>query len=141
MGIDLFWDDDEQTTFLVEFRGDWTWDELNAVIKTTNRLSQERQQVLGAILDLREGLRIPGGSIFNREGLNQFRELISMSNSGQENGPVVIVGMSGMIKTVFDAVTKLDRDATQSIYFAATMDEACDVMQAKLEKQQSSPRA
>lgn len=141
MSIDLFWDDDEQTTFLVEFHGDWTWDELNAVIKTTNRLSQERQQVLGAILDLREGLQIPGGSIFNREGLNQFRELISMSNSGQENGPVVIVGMSGMIKTVFDAVTKLDRDATQSIYFATTMDEACDVMRAKLEKQQSSPRA
>lgn len=141
MGIDLFWDNDEQTTFLVEFRGDWTWDELNAVIKTTNRLSQERQQVLGAILDLREGLRIPGGSIFNREGLNQFKELISMSNSGQENGPVVIVGMSGMIKTVFDTVTKLDRDATQSIYFAADMDEARDVMQAKLEKQKSSPRA
>ena len=140
MGIDLFWDNDEQTTFLVEFRGDWTWDELNAVIKTTNRLSQERQQVLGAILDLREGLRIPGGSIFNREGLNQFKELISMSNSGQENGPVVIVGMSGMIKTVFDTVTKLDRDATQSIYFAADMDEARDVMQAKLEKQKSSPR-
>lgn len=132
MGIDLFWDNDAQNVFLVEFNGDWTWDDLNAVLKTTTRISRERNQLMGAILDLRNGLKIPGGSIFNREGMNQFKELIAMSNSGQENGPVVIVGMSGMIKTIFDTVTKMDRKAAESVHFASTMSEARAVMQLQL---------
>jgi len=132
MGIDLFWDNDEQTIFLVEFNGNWTWDDLNAVLKTTTRISKERNQLMGAILDVRKGLNIPGGSIFNRDAMNQFKELIAMSNSGQENGPVVIVGMSGMIKTIFDTVTKMDKQATQSVHFASTMTEARAVMQIHL---------
>jgi len=134
MAIDLFWDNDEQNVFLVEFNGNWTWDDLNAVLKTTTRISQERGQLMGAILDLRKGLSLPGGSIFNREGLNQFKELIQMSNSGQANGPVVIVGMSGMIKTIFDTVTKMDRKAAQSVHFASTMSEARALMSIHLHR-------
>ena len=128
MAIDLFWDNDEQTVFLVEFNSNWTWDDLNAVLKTTSRISKEHGQVMGAILDLRKGLSLPGGSIFNRDGLNQFKELLKMSNGGQENGPVVIVGMSGMIQTIFDTVTKMDQKAAQRVHFASTMSEARDVM-------------
>ncbi len=141
MGIDLFWDNEEQTVFLVEFNGDWTWDDLNAVLKTTTRISKERGLLMGAILDLRNGLRIPGGSIFNREGINQFKDLIAMSNSGQENGPVVIVGMSGMIKTVFDAAVKIDRNAAQSVHFASTMSQARALMQVQLNHNNSTASA
>lgn len=132
MAIDLFWDNDQQTVFLVEFNGKWTWDDLNAVLKTTTRISNERGQLLGAILDLRKGLSLPGGSIFNRDGLNQFKQLIQMSNGGQENGPVVIVGMSGMIKTIFDTVTKMDSRATRSVHFASSMSEARALMAIQL---------
>lgn len=132
MGIELFWDNDEQTIFLVEFTGDWKWEDLNAVLKTTTRISEERQQLMGAILDVRKGVTIPGGTIFNRKGMNQFNELIQMSNSGRENGPVVIVGMTGMIKTIFDTVTKMDKNAAQSINFATSMSEARALMQIHL---------
>lgn len=134
MGIELFWDNDEQNVFLVEFNDNWTWEELNAVLKTTTRISKDRKQLMGAILDLRKGLKVPGGSIFNREGMNQFKDLIQMSNSGQENGPVVIVGMSGMIKTIFDTVSKMDKSATRSIHFASTMSEARALMQIQLNR-------
>lgn len=134
MAIDLFWDNNEQTVFLVEFNGKWTWDDLNAVLKTTTRISKERGQLMGAILDLRKGLSLPGGSIFNRDGLNQFKELIQMSNSGQDNGPVVIVGMSGMIQTIFDTVTKMDRKAAQSVHFASSMSEARALMEIQFHR-------
>lgn len=138
MGIELFWDNDEQTIFLVEFTDNWTWEDLNAVLKTTTRISEERQQLMGAILDLRKGVTIPGGTIFNRDGMNQFNELIQMSNSGRENGPVVIVGMTGMVKTIFDTVTKLDKNTAQSINFASSMSEARALMQIQLSHLASS---
>ena len=132
MSIELFWDNDEQSVFLVEFGNSWTWGELRAVLKTASKIAEERGQILGAILDLRQGLTIPGGSIFNRDGMNQFKELLQMSNNGRDTGPVVIVGMSDMIKTIFEAVGRIERNATQNIHFASTMDEARPLMQIKL---------
>ncbi|MEO1290964.1 MAG: hypothetical protein AAFV93_24775, partial [Chloroflexota bacterium] len=75
MAIDLFWDNDEQTVLLAEFNGKWTWDELHKLLTTVKRLSDERGQVFGAILDLRNGMHLPGGNIFNKEGLEQFKKL------------------------------------------------------------------
>ncbi len=135
MSIDLFWDNDEQNVFLVEFNGSWTWSDLNKVLKTSARISAERNQVMGAILDVRKGLNLPGGSVFNREGMNQFKQLLAMSNGGQENGPVVIVGMTGMIKTIFDTVTQMDRKAAKSVYFASSMTEARALMQIQMNRQ------
>lgn len=138
MSIDLFWDNEEQTVFLVEFNGRWTWEDLNKVLKTSARISAERNQIMGAILDVRKGLNLPGGSIFNREGMNQFKQLLEMSNGGQENGPVVIVGMTGMIKTIFDTVTKMDKNAAKSVHFASNMSEARALMQLHLRRESVS---
>lgn len=122
MGIDLYWDDEEQTVMLAEFGKDWTWDELHTMLNTIKRLSVERNQIFGAIIDVRNGLNIPGGSIFNREALGQFQRMLTLNDDGK--GPVVIVGMSSMIRTVFNAVKQVDRSATSDVFFAANMDEA-----------------
>lgn len=134
MSIELFWDNDEQTVFLVEFGNSWTWEELTAVLKTTARISEERSQILGAILDLRNGLMIPGGNVFTREGLSQLKELLQMSNNGKDNGPVAIVGINNAIKVIFDAVGRIEQNATHNVYFASTMSEARNLLKEKLQK-------
>ena len=137
MGIELFWYGDEKNVFLLEFEGDWTWDDLTAVIKTVRRLSLGRRELLGAILDLPAGWRLPSTSLFHREGIQQFRELLQMCSSGQGRGPIVIVGMGGIIRTLIDALGRLNRHALSNLHFAATMSEAREIMQTQL--QQSAP--
>ena len=123
MGIDLLWDDDEQTVVLAEFKGEWTWDDLHTMLNTVKRLSQERKRVLGAIIDVRSGLQLPGGSVLNRAGLENFRKLLSLSDDGQR-GPVVVLGMNRMVRSLLDAMTTLDKSLMLDVSFADTIEEA-----------------
>ena len=132
MGIDLFWDGKEQQVFLLEFKGDWTWDDLDAVLQVTRRISRERQQIIGAILDLRDAVALPGGFLFKREGLNQFRELLKMSRSGRENGPLVVVGIGGFFRSLIDTVGRINQRAVSNVHFAETMSEARQLMRAQM---------
>lgn len=122
MGIDLYWDNDDQTVMLAEFNGRWTWDELYAALSTIKKLSAERERVFGAIVDVRNGMSIPGGSIFNREALSNFRKMLQLGSDGK--GPVVVVGVNRMVRSIFDAAGKLDRNAVQDVHFAPGMDDA-----------------
>ena len=123
MAIDLYWDDDEQTVILCEFNGRWTWDELHAALGTIKQLSVERDQTFGAIIDVRNGMHLPGGSIFNRDALANFRKMLSL-NDGGKKGPMVILGMSAMIRTVFDTIGRMDASLTQDVAFADRIEDA-----------------
>src|SRR5688572_1836530 len=122
MSIDLFWDDEEETVMLCEFNGQWSWEELHQVLAATRRLSEERGRILGAIVDVRNRQFIPGGTIFSREALQQFGQIRQMASGGK--GPVVILGMNRVVKTVLDTVKNLDKNAAKDVHFADTMPEA-----------------
>lgn len=130
MSIELYWDDDEQTVMLCEFNGRWTWDELHAMLLKVKRVSQERQQVFGAILDVRNGMQIPGGNLLSRQTLDNFQKLMRLGSDGK--GPVVVLGMSGMVKSVFDAIRRVDAKSMQDVYFASDEDEARDKIYAAM---------
>lgn len=132
MPIELFWDDDTQTVMLCEFNGRWTWDELYRVLATTRRLSEERGRIFGAIIDVRKGSTVPGGTIFNRESLDRFRGIRQMAANGR--GPVVVLGMNGLIKTIIDTVKSLDTSATNELFFADTMPEAQEIIYKVMSK-------
>ena len=132
MGIDLFWDGKEQQVFLLEFKGEWTWGDLDAVLQVTRRISRERQEIIGAILDLRDAVALPGGLLFKREGINQFRELLKMSRTGRENGPLVVVGIGGFFRSLVDTVGRINQQAVSNVHFAETMSEARQVMRAQM---------
>lgn len=117
MSIDLFWDNPQQTVLLAEFNGKWSWDELQTMLNGIKRLSRERQMTFGAILDLRHGMHLPGGTIFNREGLQRFQQMVAMSD-GDQQGPVVILGMNSVVKMIFDAVANFDRSLVSTVTFA-----------------------
>jgi hypothetical protein len=126
MSIELFWDDEEQTVMLVEFNGQWTWEELQKVLAASRRLSEERGRILGAIIDVRNRSFVPGGTIFSREALKQFGQIREMASGGR--GPVVILGMNGLIKTILDTVKSLDKNTAKDVHFADTMPEAQQII-------------
>lgn len=133
MPIELFWDDDAQTVILVEFNDTWSWDELHNMLSTIKRLSGEHQYILGAIIDLRNGFHLPGGTIFNREALSQFQRLLSLSN-GEQKGPMLIVGMNPLVRNVFEAVRTLDKSLINDIVFVDEMQQAREKIYAMLAK-------
>ena len=122
MAIDLYWDNDDQTILLAEIGKEWEWDELHAVLRTIKRLSDERQQTFGAIVDVRNGLHIPGGILLSQESLTQFKRLMQIGEMGK--GPAVFVGMGDLLQRVIDAIKLVDRKLVQDVYFAKDMDEA-----------------
>jgi len=123
MGVELFWDNEAETVFLIEVRGPWRWEELSRVMKTVQRLSQERGQTLGAVLDLGTSLQMQEGGIFSQQGLQQFQELLKL-DTGSARGPLVIVGMNPLVQRIFDTANSLAPSASRHITFAATLDEA-----------------
>jgi len=133
MPIELFWDDEAQSVILAEFSEKWSWDDLYAMLNTIKKLSEERQQVFGAIIDLRKGFHLPGGTIFNREGLAQFQRLLSLNDDGKK-GPMLIVGMNSAIRTVFEAVATFDKSLVNDIAFVDDMSEARKKIYAMLQK-------
>ncbi len=122
MGISLFWDDEDQTVILAEFSGRWVWDDLHAAMHTIQQLSQQRDEVFGAIIDIRAGLHVPGGTLLSRDNLTQFQQLMHMGSSGK--GPMVIVGFNSLIRTIFSFVSSTNRHLADQVYFADTMSEA-----------------
>jgi hypothetical protein len=121
MKIDLYWDNDEQTMLLCEFQAGWTWDDLMAVLRTVKTLSEEREQVFGALIDLRNGMTLPGGSILNAEGLKQFQQLMQLGANGK--GPVAVIGAGAMIRMVVEAIRRVNTSVMEDVIFAQTLEE------------------
>lgn len=132
MAIDLYWDDESQTVLLAEFGKDWTWDDLHVVLKTIKRMSVEQDRIFGAIVDVRNGLHIPGGALLSKETLSQFQRMTQLGADGK--GPVVIVGMSSMLQRVLDAVKMVNSSVTQDVFFAPNMDEARPIIYGRMQQ-------
>jgi len=132
MGIELYWDDDAQTVMLAEFEGAWSWNELHAMLSTIKQISKQRQQVFGAIIYLKDGLRLPDGGVFNTKGLQNFRKILQLDP--ESKGPVAIVGMNKTFRSIFDAAGKIDASITSDVRFASTMTDARDHIYAKVNR-------
>lgn len=122
MSIEVFWDDEAETVFLIEVRGKWKWEELTKTMQAVKRISEERGRVMGAILDLGSGLQMPEGGIFSAQGLANFQELLKLD--GKQRGPMVIVGMNSLVRRIFDTAASLDPKSARMIDFADTVDDA-----------------
>lgn len=127
MGIELYWDNDERTVMLVEVRDTFTWDEMYAILHKIKKVTDSAPQTLGAILDLSAGVRFPGGSLFSPSGLVHAKNMLAMGEGG--SGPVVVVGVDGLIRRVYDWFAMVDRQAIAHVRFADTLDQAQKMME------------
>ncbi len=136
MGIELYWDNDEQTVMLCEFDKHWTWDEMFETLNNIKKVTDKREDVIGALIDVTRGISIPGGSIFNVETRDKAMQMLKMSENGK--GPMVIVGAGGFFKTLataFNMITS-DKNVLADVYFADTLTQARDIMARRLAARQ-----
>ncbi|MBL8162849.1 MAG: hypothetical protein JNJ61_12750 [Anaerolineae bacterium] len=122
MAIELYWDNDAQTTLLLEFNGRWTWEELHRTLAAIKKITDAVDYEIAALVDVSRGLHILPGDLFSAEGLHNARLLMTLGHDG--TGPLVIVGANPLIKTVYDVLHKLDPSALGNVRFAKTLEEA-----------------
>src|SRR5436190_21672633 len=82
MGIQLTWDNAEQTALRCAFDERWTWDEADATMLEVKRITDSATHEIDAIIDLSKGVNIPG-SIFNPATMQHARKMLKM---GETNG-------------------------------------------------------
>jgi len=131
MAIDLYWDDDAQTIMLCEFEKGWSWNDLFETFDTIKKVTDKRDYPIGAIIDVRNGISLPTGSIFSPEARANAKKMIDMG--GASKGPIAIVGKSGLLKPFATAFGMLDKTALDDVYFADSMDEARRILTDRLE--------
>jgi hypothetical protein len=129
MGIELYWDNDERSVMLIEVRGAFSWDDMYAVLQRIKKVTDSAGYEIAAILDVSEGVQFPGGTVFTPAGLNHAKNMLAMGRDG--TGPVVVVGLDGLIRKVYDWFTSMDKKALSNVRFAATLDEAQRLLEAR----------
>jgi hypothetical protein len=122
MGIDLYWDDDAQTVLLLEINGPWNWEELRRTLTTVQKLTAGADPEVGALIDVRKGLFLSAGALFSADGLANARSLLTLGTN--EPGPVIVVGTSALVRSVYEAFARLDGKMRSRVRFAETMVEA-----------------
>lgn len=138
MGIELYWDNDEQSVMLCEVDRHWTWDEMDVLLDKVKKTTDRSERVLGAILDLRQGVHFPGGSFLTPAALSRARKMLKMGD-GVQQGPVVVVGASPLIRTVHKTLAKMDKTGLNNVSFAETLDEARDILKRHDYHYQAAP--
>jgi hypothetical protein len=122
MGIELYWNNDEETVILMEFDGAWTWDDMYTALDKVKKVSDRSPVVLGAILDVSHGARFPGGSPFTAQTKAHGERVLKMGEGG--SGPIAVVGAGGFFRTVFKALISIEPERLRHIRFVDTMAEA-----------------
>lgn len=132
MGIELYWDNEDEKIMLAEFEPDWTWDEMFNTLDDIKKVTSQRSYEIAAIIDVRCGITIPGGNIFSPQTRDHALRMLKMSESGK--GPIAIVGPVGPLKVLAGAFSMIDRQAMDDVYMVASLEEARQVLMNRLEQ-------
>lgn len=127
MPIELFWDDDEQTRLLCVFNGRWELDELRKVMRTVDKITQDREDV-SAIVDIQNN-QITAKDLLNQSGLDFAKEILKFGNGG--SGHIAIVGVNQWVRQIFDIMRGINAQAMKTVYFADTLEEAQQILTDK----------
>lgn len=122
MAIELYWDNDERTVMLCEFERHWTWDEMYATLNKIKQVTDRADREIAAIIDVSQGVSLPGGSIFTPTAYAHAKKMLQMGEGG--TGPIVVVGASPLIKTIYGTFRGLDKNGLNNVNFAHSLDEA-----------------
>lgn len=130
MAIDLYWDDDAQTTILAEVGAVWTWDEAHQALQMVKSLADAPDGTMqAAIVDVSRGVNLPD-AIWSPVTLSHARRIAALAPDG--TGPVVVVGVHPLVRRSFEFFRRLYPRATANVHVAATQAAARDLIARQL---------
>ncbi len=133
MSIELYWDNDDQSVLLCEFEGQWTWDEMFATLNTVRKITAKAEHEIAAIIDLRHGVHLPGGTLFTADNLDKAKQIVRMGDEG--TGPLYIVGANAAVRTIYATLAPMNRRATANIHFVDSLRRARALLSKHYEPQ------
>lgn len=122
MGINVRWDNDEQTIIRYAFDGRWTWNDLYAALDRVQEMAASVEHRVDAIIDLTRADLMPAGVFFSLDGRKNAQKLASKADAAR--GLIVIAGANAFIRSVYDAFRALNRSAASGIHFTETTAQA-----------------
>lgn len=116
MGINVVWDNDEQTIIRYEFNGRWTWNDLFAALDKVQEMSTSVEHRVDAIIDLSRADLMPAGAFFSFDGRKNAQKLASKADAAR--GLIAIAGANSFIRSIYDAFRSFNRSVSSGIHFA-----------------------
>lgn len=118
MGIQVSWVDDTHTCILLDFKGNWTWEDLRGTNEKTSAMLKSVPHVVDVINDLTNSGGLPNGA------LTEGRSMLSSFESGK--GLALVVQAGGFVKSIYNVFQKLygRRAGFPETHFFDTRDEA-----------------
>ena len=116
MSIQVVWDNDEKTIIRYTYQGQWTWDELAAVLEEAYALLDTVDHPVDFIIDLRQSVLLPKDALRHGERVAQAVH----PNEGRS----VVVGANMLVSRLADVFYKIYRRTSKQFRFVATLDEA-----------------
>jgi hypothetical protein len=99
MSIEVSWIDDNHTGILVDFRGNWTWNELRAANEKSTELIKSVTYPVDTVNDLTRSGGLPSGA------LTEGRAMMNGFESGE--GLMLVVQAGGFVKSLYNVFQKL----------------------------------
>ncbi len=122
MSIQVEWDNDQHTVVRYTFLGNWTWAELYASLDSGEAMAKDVPVRVSAILDLREGSSLPGGSFLNRTVRDHAQALVNRAQT--DRGQIAVVGAGPLIRSMFTVFSNLFADKAGGVTFVDSLEEA-----------------
>jgi len=116
MGITVLWDNDEQTIIRYDFEGRWVWSEFYTATENAFALTRSVTHTVDSISNFKPGAALPSDALF------QFRR--AMATAPKNRGVTVIVGGSTLIKTMVIVFGKVNRQLSERLFLADTLEQA-----------------
>ena len=116
MSISVQWDNPEQTIVRWDFDREWTWEMFQEAQYTSNQLIQSVRHRVDIIGDVRRSPSLPHNPLFK---YNVFQR-----NTPENAGLIVLIGVSGFVKSMVLLFDRVYRFRGLGITFADTLDEA-----------------
>ena len=120
MGIHTAWQDDSQSTIYMQFEPEWNWEDLYAALEQADTLLVSVPHRVDLIIDLRDGLRIPG------DFKTIARDLLANPEPRPNEGTKVVIGANGFMKMLYNGMRKLyaHKLGERGLLFAGSLEEA-----------------
>ncbi len=118
MGITVVWDNPEQTVLRYIYSGQWNLDNFYQALQESREMMDKVHCRVGVIIDVQNSKLVPNGVLSHGKNVSVRKH--------PNQGKSIIVGASGLVRTLFDVYKKVYRTSfDDSAYaFAATLEEA-----------------
>jgi hypothetical protein len=120
VGLEVVWDNNEQTVVRFIFEGNWTWEDFHTAIKIGTVMMDTVSHSVISIIDLRASKFLPANP------MRHLRQMVSDCRKHNNASMIVFIGADDFVQAICYATRRiyLDVRAFSEFHFVDTLDEA-----------------